>query len=68
MSINITHPIVDMGNEELNNLVNQVNETVATDVDLEKETSKNTFAAASLWNIQKMKRKSQGSRRATLWN
>ena len=67
MNSNATHALVDMGNDELKNLVNQVNETVATDVELDKTTSKNIFAAASLWHIQRMKKSSQ-VRRATLWN
>lgn len=67
MNSNATHSVVDMGNDELKNLVNQVNETVATDVDLDKTTSKNIFAAANLWHIQRMKKSSQ-VRRATLWN
>ncbi len=67
MNNNVTNSIIDMENEELRNLVNQVKETVATGVDTNKATNKNTFAAASLWSIQKLKRSSQ-SRRATLWN
>ena len=67
MNSNVTHSIVDMENDEFKNLVIQVKETVATDVDLEKTTSKNTFAAANLWHIQRMKRSSQ-ARRATIWN
>jgi len=67
MNSNATHTVVDMGNKEWKNLVNQVKETVATDVELDKTTSKNNFAAANLWHIQRMKRSSQ-ARRATMWN
>jgi hypothetical protein len=67
MNSNVTNSMIDMENEELRNLFNQVNETVATDVDTEKTTSKNTFVAASLWNIQKSKRGPQ-ARRAAMWN
>jgi hypothetical protein len=67
MNSNVTNSIIDMENDDLRNLVNQVKETVATDVDTKKTTSKNTFAAANLWSIQKMKRGAQ-ARRATLWN
>jgi len=68
MNSNVTNSIIDMENEELRNLVNQVQETVATSVDTEDNTtSKNTFASASLWSIHKTKRSAQ-SRRATLWN
>lgn len=68
MNSNATHTLVDMANNEWRNLVTQVKETVATDVDYNHATStKNTFAAAKLWQIQKNKRSSQ-TRRATLWN
>ena len=67
MNNNVTDSIIDMESDDLRNLVNQVNETVATDVDTSKTSLKNTFAAASLWNIQKMKRSSQ-SRRSSFWN
>ncbi len=67
MNNNVTGSIIDMDQDEWRNLVNQVNETVATGVDTTKPSQKNTFAAASLWNIQKMKRSSQ-SRRASFWN
>ncbi len=67
MNSNATHSLVDMGNDEFKNLVNQVKETVATDVDFDKTASKNTFAAANLWHVQRLKKSSQG-RRANLWN
>ena len=67
MNNNVTSSIIDMEQDDLRNLFNQVNETVATGVDTTKASQKNTFAAASLWNIQKMKRSSQ-SRRAGFWN
>jgi len=67
MNSNVTHTVLDMANDELKNLVSQVNETVATDVDFNKTTSKNIFAAANLWHIQRMKKGPQ-VRRATLWN
>jgi len=67
MNSNVTHSVLEMANDELRNLVSQVKETVATDVDFNKTTSKNNFAAANLWHIQRMKKSSQ-VRRATLWN
>ena len=52
---------------ELNVLVKEVRETVAADINLEKENENKTiFSAADLWNIQRMKTKIQ--RRSTLWN
>ena len=67
MNSNVTHSVLEMANDEFKNLVSQVKETVATDVDFDKTTSKNIFAAANLWHIQRMKKSSQ-VRRATLWN
>ena len=50
--------------EELNKLVSEVKETIATDI---KHTeNKNNFSAADLWNIQKSRKAYQGRR--TLWN
>jgi len=54
---------VYLDHEELNTLVSQVQETVATEINNEV---KNTFSAADLWNIQRMKTRIQ--RRRTLWN
>jgi hypothetical protein len=53
--------------EELNTLVREVKETVAADINVEKENAnKNIFSAADLWKIHRMKTKNQ--RRSTLWN
>lgn len=58
---------VYLDQEELNVLVNEVRETVAANINLEKENQNKTiFSAADLWNIQRMKTKIQ--RRSTLWN
>ena len=58
---------VYLDQEELNVLVKEVKETVATGMGLEKEKeTKNIFSAADLWNIQRTKTKIQ--RRSTLWN
>jgi len=58
---------VYLDQEELNVLVKQVRETVAADINLEKENQNKTiFSAADLWNIQRMRTKIQ--RRSTLWN
>lgn len=66
MNTSSTHSVLEMANDDVRNLVSQVKETVA-DVDVNKTTSKNIFAAANLWHIQRIKRSSQ-VRRATLWN
>ncbi len=58
---------VYLDQEELNTLVREVKETVAANINLEKENeNKNIFSAADLWNIQRMK--TRGWRRSTLWN
>ena len=58
---------VYLDQEELNMLVREVKETVAANIDSEKEkNNKNVFSAADLWNIQRMKTKTQI--RSTLWN
>ena len=56
---------VYLDKDELNTLVTEVKETVASGENLENN-SKNIFSAADLWNIRKMKTKIQ--RRSTLWN
>lgn len=58
---------VYLDQEELNTLVSEVKETVATGIKLEKESQqKNIFSAADLWNIQRMK--ASVRRRSTLWD
>ena len=58
---------VYLDQEELNMLVKEVKETVAADINIKKENvNKNIFSAAELWNIQRMKKRTQ--RRSTLWN
>jgi hypothetical protein len=58
---------VYLDQEELNMLVKEVKETIAAGIDNKKENvNKNVFSAAELWNIQRMKKRSQ--RRPTLWN
>lgn len=58
---------VYLDQEELDTLVKEVKETVAADINLEKENiNKNIFSAADLWRIQRMRRSAQ--RRSTLWN
>jgi hypothetical protein len=51
--------------KELDKLVTQIKETVAKDIVKETE-HKQTFSAADLWNIRRMKKEYQ--RRPTLWN
>ncbi|MEP6684915.1 MAG: hypothetical protein ABJA35_16700 [Parafilimonas sp.] len=58
---------VYLDKEELNTLVREVKETVAADINVEKENeNKNIFSAADLWNIHRMRTRNQ--RRSKLWN
>ena len=51
--------------EELDRLLTQVKETVATDI-AQISGNKQTFSVADLWNIRRMKK--EYKRRSTLWN
>ena len=58
---------VYLDKEELNDLLNEVKETVATGLNVKKESDEQKiFSAAELWNIQRTKREYQ--RRSKLWN
>jgi hypothetical protein len=58
---------VYLDQEELNTLIREVKETVAADINLEKEDKhKHIFSAADLWRIQRLQGRTQ--RRSTLWN
>ncbi len=43
-----------ISNDHMNNLVKEVTETVA--IEMNNDNSKNIFSAANLWNIQKMRK------------
>ena len=67
MKQEVSNSKVYLDQEELNVLVREVKETVAANIDSEKEkNNKNIFSAADLWNIQRMKTKTRI--RSTLWN
>lgn len=58
---------VYLGQEELNMLVREVKETIAADINLEKENKNITiFSAADLWRIQKLQTRTR--RRSTFLN
>lgn len=58
---------VYLDQEEIDRLTKEVKETVAANINIEKENvNKNIFSAADLWNIQRMQTRTQ--RRSTLWN
>ena len=58
MNSNVTRSIINMEPEELKELVTEVKETVAGNVN-----ERQTFSAADLWRIQKLMRTAQNSRR-----
>ena len=67
MKQDLNNSKVYLDQDELNTLVSEVKETVATEINFEKENqNKNIFSAADLWRIQRMKTRHQ--RRSTLWN
>jgi hypothetical protein len=53
MNSNVMPSIVQMEAEVLRQLVAEVRETVATDLNLGKTTKNPTFGAVDLWNIQR---------------
>lgn len=59
MNSNVNNAIIMMDNDELRELVTEVKETVATNVDKQ-------FSAADLWRIQRNMRTAHGARRRNL--
>ena len=58
---------VYLDQEELNTLVREVKETIAADINLQKESNnKNIFSAADLWRIQRLQTRTR--RRPTFLN
>jgi hypothetical protein len=58
MKSNLSTPIIEMDINHLRELTQEVKETLATDINLEKPV----FSAADLWNIQKMRVMRRGRR------
>jgi hypothetical protein len=61
MNSNVNHSIITMESDELRELVTEVKETIATNVQ-----QKQTFSAADLWNIQKNMKSAQRVARRNL--
>ena len=59
MKSDVMHSIVQMEPRVLRQLVKEVRETVATDVNLESK-KKNSFGALNMWNIRKNRRSPGG--------
>lgn len=57
---------VYLDRNELESLAKETKETVAVDINLEKEEDKNIFSAADLWRIQRLT--ARAPRRSTFWN
>ena len=66
MKSDVMPSIIQMEYGDLQDLLQEVKETVATDLHVANE-KEHMFSAADLWNIQKKKR-AANSRRATFWN
>ena len=60
MKIDASPSIVQMEPGELNNLVKEVKETLATDIHL-PEAKQSVFTLADLWNIRRNARTAQSS-------
>jgi hypothetical protein len=58
MNSNVTKSKINLGSEELRELVTEVKETMAGN-----SNAKQVFSAADLWNIQKSMRTAQSIRR-----
>ena len=52
--------LMELGENQIQQLTQQVKETVA--VDFEMNNSKSTFSSADLWNIQRMRKVRSGRR------
>lgn len=61
MNSNVTRSVVNMEPDELKELVTEVKETVACNLN-----EKQMFSAADLWRIQKLMRTAQSSRRVRI--
>lgn len=53
MNSDVMPSIVKMGAEELQELMTEVKETVATGIQLPKANKQKSFAAVDMWNIRK---------------
>ncbi len=53
MNSNVKHSIVKMEAEELKQLVTEVKETVATNVDVKNQDQAQNLCVADLWKIQR---------------
>jgi hypothetical protein len=53
MNSNVKTSIVHLEADELKQLVTEVKETVATDVDVKNQANNSYFGVADLWKIQK---------------
>lgn len=56
MKSNVTPSMVQLDAEELKQLVTEVKETVATNVDVQNQDQIKNFGLADLWKIQKLMR------------
>lgn len=62
MKTEITKSVIQLDKTSLQELVQEVKETIATDVIEHLKASKKVFSAADLWNIQRNKKQSKTRR------
>lgn len=64
MKSNVMPSLVQIGENELKQLVSEVKETIATDINIRQEAKPAIFSSADLWNIRRMRRYKAGRRSA----
>jgi hypothetical protein len=67
MKSNVMSSMIHMEENELQKLVAEVKETVATNVDVNKGKKETPFVAASLWNVQKQMKPALRSKLTDRW-
>ncbi len=67
MKSNVMSSVIHMEENELQKLVAEVKETVATNVDLSNAEKEATFSAATLWNVQKQMKPALRSKLTNRW-
>lgn len=67
MTNQVKRSVISMEQDELKNLVSEVKETIAHEVQNSTENNTPQLSAADLWNIQKNRRQ-RTIRRNLIWN
>ncbi len=67
MKSNVMSSMIHMEENELQKLVAEVKETIATDVDVMNVKKESSFDAAKLWNVQKQMKPALRSKLTNRW-